>query len=120
MGGDFVFDEMSVRDFMGLFGLSQVDGELIVGSVDAGNDALETLAGLGALQRLGGLRIHGNDALVSLAGARSLMAIDGDLEVAANPILPTCEVTALIDRTGADAITGATSVSDTDDDAVCE
>ena len=63
------------------------------------NDALRSLDGLRRVSSVAGvLPIQGNQLLATLDGLRALTSLGGDVSVVRNPSIPTCEVTALLER----------------------
>ncbi|MFP2930431.1 hypothetical protein ACLESO_35580 [Pyxidicoccus sp. 3LG] len=103
-----------------------------------GNPRLQSLAGLGYLQKLGTLHVHNNNEMTTLqglAGLRELVdlrvSFNGKLtqlglngltrvtstfSIVENPVLPTCQATALAARTFA----RQPDISRNDDTATCD
>jgi hypothetical protein len=117
--------------------LTNVDGLRSIASAESleidGNIRLENLDGLSALTHVAGdvtiadfctrtatPECHYQDQLTSLYGLRSLQSIGGNLKVANNRMLPTCEAEWLRDSVGSANIEGTVTIAGNDDAGSCE
>jgi hypothetical protein len=91
--GDLVVK--SAKDLEPLRGVREIRGALTIREAD-----VTDLAALGALNRVGSLRVEGNARLVSLRGLGSLTEVAGDLVVDANPALATTDDLRALQRIG--------------------
>jgi hypothetical protein len=81
--------------------LNSIDGHLMIGEYEGGNDQLVSLAGLENLTSIGGsLFIRGNKRLIDISALDHLESIEGELKIYRNSALPTCAAEDLATRRG--------------------
>jgi hypothetical protein len=130
-----IVDNSDLYCLYGLDNLEQVDGRMLV----VGNTGLEQLSGLGSLTTVGGelelgwnpqlvdlwgldsltsagsLMVLGNEELESLEALESLTAVEEDLLVMSNELLPYCEICDLLEQLDAEPTT--VTATDSQDDS---
>lgn len=92
-----IFRNHVLSDLRGLEGLESIGGELSIRIDDSGG-AFTSVEGLSGVCEIGALEIDLVGGLQSLAGLSALQRIGGDVSITNNPALPSSEVATLLGR----------------------